>query len=412
MKIKVVKVKKQEKKTSEREVFNAEKYTGNFAMHCKTKAEVINFCKYLHSIGRKWNSGMSYLDNTYWNIYSEEDLKNCYIDFTKGLLGFGETMSEYAKLEWSDFAPFKETRDFWDISERCPSCGHKQLFLKSAYEMGVLTDYFVACNNCNWVQPNAGHYTDKYDAVEAFRASIAKETEPTDDKTPTRLSELDTPFREMTWISGNLTFGQKINANDIVVFKRQEKITGVYYMLDVVKGMAINLVEACCVKIDEGGVMFEIPAKNTAPVDIKKIFIDCVDPTRINSVTKIEIYANKHRMPHFWNDISRALCNCNTEKKKVTHPKAFYYEVILKNGANECHYFITSPVSLEKETKDTVMQICNLTVAPTVLNQTNAVFKNWMFNKESIKQVKEISYEDYMLRSNGGFIHGFTVTTF
>lgn len=409
MKIKAIKAKKQEKKASEREVFNAEKYTGNFAMHCKTKAEAINFCKYLHSIGRKWADGSSYLSkNAYWHIAGG----NYYLAFNDGELGSDALKERFCILEWSDFAPFRETKDFWDISERCPSCGHKQLFLKSAYEMGVLTDYFVACNNCNWVQPNAGHYTDKYDAVEAFRASIAKETEPADDKTPTRLSELDTPFREMTWISGNLTFGQKINANDIVVFKRQEKITGVYYMLDVVKGMAINLVEACCVKIDKGGVMFEMPAKNTAPVDIKKIFIDCVDPTRINSVTKIEIYANKHRMPHFWNDISRALCNCNTEKKKVTHPKAFYYEVILKNGANECHYFITSPVSLEKETKDTVMQICNLTVAPTVLSQTNAVFKNWMFNKESIKQIKEISYEDYMLRSNNGFTHGFTVTTF
>ena len=39
--------------------FNIEDYKGNYVMHCKTEEEAEIFCKYLHSIGRTWSTGVS-----------------------------------------------------------------------------------------------------------------------------------------------------------------------------------------------------------------------------------------------------------------------------------------------------------------------------------------------------------------
>lgn len=44
--------------------FNIDDYKGKYAMHCKTEEEARDFCNYLHSIGRVWNSGGDYLGDT------------------------------------------------------------------------------------------------------------------------------------------------------------------------------------------------------------------------------------------------------------------------------------------------------------------------------------------------------------
>ena len=46
--------------------FNIDDYKGKFAMHCKTKEEAEDFCRYLDSIGCKWKNGNRYLNCTYW----------------------------------------------------------------------------------------------------------------------------------------------------------------------------------------------------------------------------------------------------------------------------------------------------------------------------------------------------------
>lgn len=56
----------------------------------------------------------------------------------------------------------------------CPKCGQKHLVVKGAYEVGVLTDFFVACENCDWVQPDAGKHKRRVDAVEACVLFIKK----------------------------------------------------------------------------------------------------------------------------------------------------------------------------------------------------------------------------------------------
>ena len=42
--------------------FNLNDYQDNYVMHCKTKEEAENFCRFLHQNGGKWCTGDSYLD--------------------------------------------------------------------------------------------------------------------------------------------------------------------------------------------------------------------------------------------------------------------------------------------------------------------------------------------------------------
>lgn len=81
--------------------FNIDDYNGTYVMHCKTVEEDKSFREYLHSVGRKWFDGDSYLSVSRWHL-----LKNatCYnfninkydsIDYYKG--------KNFTILEWSDF---------------------------------------------------------------------------------------------------------------------------------------------------------------------------------------------------------------------------------------------------------------------------------------------------------------------
>ena len=88
--------------------FNIEDYKGNYVMHCKTEEEVKDFCGYLDSINRKWISGLSYEDNTKWDVHKQDT----YYYFNEGCFSNGYFVNKYRYkiLEWSDFMDKKFTK--------------------------------------------------------------------------------------------------------------------------------------------------------------------------------------------------------------------------------------------------------------------------------------------------------------
>lgn len=81
--------------------FDINKYKGKYAMHCKTCEEAIDFCNYLHSMGRRWITSDSYIKMTNYEEYQE----NTVYYFNKGTFGRADTaeLNDYTILEWSDF---------------------------------------------------------------------------------------------------------------------------------------------------------------------------------------------------------------------------------------------------------------------------------------------------------------------
>ena len=88
--------------------FNIEDYKGNYVMHCKTEEEEKDFCGYLDSINRKWISGLSYEDNTKWDVHKQDT----YYYFNEGCFSNGYFVNKcrYKILEWSDFMDKKFTK--------------------------------------------------------------------------------------------------------------------------------------------------------------------------------------------------------------------------------------------------------------------------------------------------------------
>ena len=81
--------------------FNIDDYKGKYVMHCKTKEEAEDFCRYLDSIGQKWEYGISYIRKTFWNNWESETA----YDFNSADFG---RVSDYKNngykiLEWSNF---------------------------------------------------------------------------------------------------------------------------------------------------------------------------------------------------------------------------------------------------------------------------------------------------------------------
>ena len=81
--------------------FNIDDYKGKYAMHCKTKEEAEDFCRYLDSIGQKWKYGISYIRKTFWNNWESETA----YDFNSADFG---RVSDYKNngykiLVWSNF---------------------------------------------------------------------------------------------------------------------------------------------------------------------------------------------------------------------------------------------------------------------------------------------------------------------
>ena len=82
-----------------------------FVMHCKTLEESKTFCKYLDSVGRKWESGERYTENSRYYSYSG---RTCY-NFNEGKIGHtgyyersNYTVLEFEDFDWSDFEMKKE----------------------------------------------------------------------------------------------------------------------------------------------------------------------------------------------------------------------------------------------------------------------------------------------------------------
>lgn len=90
--------------------FNINDYKGNYVMNCKTEEEAINFCSYLHSIGRTWRQGSSYRSNTRW----EEYRKDTVYYFNEGVYGNKQRIihdKSYTILEWSNFKKKEFTKE-------------------------------------------------------------------------------------------------------------------------------------------------------------------------------------------------------------------------------------------------------------------------------------------------------------
>lgn len=143
--------------------FDINDYKGKYVMHCKTEKEAIDFCKYLHSIGKRWNNVTSYLNNTEWDLYGTDtvylfnsDLVS-YIHYAK--------RQNYTILEWSDFMNKEFTKEDLKTGDVVKlRCG----------ELGiVITDFeVIACQNGGWLDfkhiredLTDSFYGEKYDIM-------------------------------------------------------------------------------------------------------------------------------------------------------------------------------------------------------------------------------------------------------
>lgn len=82
-------------------MFDIDKYQGNYAMHCATEEEAKDFCKYLHSIGRRWSCGSRYNVVTNFTEYKQ----NTVYFFNSNMYGSlnNAKFFNFKILEWSDF---------------------------------------------------------------------------------------------------------------------------------------------------------------------------------------------------------------------------------------------------------------------------------------------------------------------
>lgn len=82
-------------------IFDINNYKGKYVMHCKTSEEAQDFCNYLHNIGKKWQTGESYLTRTNHQLYRE----NTVYYFNQDTFGCLDTAKEFDNiiLKWEDF---------------------------------------------------------------------------------------------------------------------------------------------------------------------------------------------------------------------------------------------------------------------------------------------------------------------
>lgn len=86
--------------------FDINNYPGKYVMRCRTEEEARDFCNYLHSIGRKWSTGESYLERTHYYTYG----CNTAYNFNQGSYCDVNYFQYYTVLEWSDFMSKKFTK--------------------------------------------------------------------------------------------------------------------------------------------------------------------------------------------------------------------------------------------------------------------------------------------------------------
>ena len=86
--------------------FNIENYRGSCVMHVTTEEQDKIFREYLHSLGRHWSLGQSYINTTYFVKYKEN---TCY-EFNRDkfcslthYLNISYRILEFDDFDWSDF---------------------------------------------------------------------------------------------------------------------------------------------------------------------------------------------------------------------------------------------------------------------------------------------------------------------
>ena len=143
--------------------FDINNYKGKYVMHCKTEKEAIDFCKYLHSIRKRWNNVTSYLNNTEWDLYGTDTV---YL-FNSDLVSYTHyaKRQNYTILEWEDFMNKEFTKADLKTGDVVKlRCG----------ELGiVITDFeVIACQNGGWLDfkhiredLTDSFYGEKYDIM-------------------------------------------------------------------------------------------------------------------------------------------------------------------------------------------------------------------------------------------------------
>lgn len=147
--------------------FNINNYKGKYAMHCKTQEEAKDFCNYMHSIGKRWNNVVSYLDKTEWPLYQTESVYLFNSDLVSNI-NFAER-NNYTILEWSDFMNKKFTKA--DLKT-----GDVVKFRNEELGIIILEYDTIACKNGGWISMNgisedltSSFYIGKYDIVAVRR---------------------------------------------------------------------------------------------------------------------------------------------------------------------------------------------------------------------------------------------------
>ncbi len=146
-------------------IFNIQDYENeNYVMRCNTQEEATIFCNYLHSIGKKWCNGDSYLKETHWNNYMGHI---CY-NFNAGefgmVVGYCRTFHilNFSQFNWSNpidgikniyFNEKKKTTTIkWDDSSvTTVKCGEGDIYDK---EKGIALCYMKKING------NTGKYNN------------------------------------------------------------------------------------------------------------------------------------------------------------------------------------------------------------------------------------------------------------
>ena len=147
--------------------FDIEKYrNGRFVMHCKTEAEARDFCNYLHSMGRRWSNGRSYLEEIHYNSYGSNTCYNFKIGQFCRIHWYTER--NYNILEWSDFmneSPIKSANPFkkTDLKTGDIALHRNGTVSICIHEFGVLINSFKATSyelkylNDNLTDKNASY---------------------------------------------------------------------------------------------------------------------------------------------------------------------------------------------------------------------------------------------------------------
>ena len=90
--------------------FDWEKFTdtnNKVAVLCKTQDEANDFCKRMDEHGMKWGCGISYLDGTSWEIYTEDTAYTNYGTYSP--IEYYRKQKDYTILEWSDYMDFTKS---------------------------------------------------------------------------------------------------------------------------------------------------------------------------------------------------------------------------------------------------------------------------------------------------------------